>query len=54
MLMVRVDLDGINFVLGVAEATVLAWLRRTAHQTEAFNHLFLRNLPVTQVPLGER
>ena len=30
MLLVRVDLAGIGFVLGVTEATVLAWLRRAA------------------------
>jgi transposase-like protein len=35
MLLVRVELAGIGFVLGVAEATVLAWLRRAAQQVEA-------------------
>src|SRR5262245_54799078 len=32
MLLVRVDLAGISFVLGVTEETVLAWLSRAAHQ----------------------
>src|ERR671937_2709482 len=32
MLLVRVDLAGIGFVLGVTEATVLAWLGRAAHK----------------------
>jgi IS1 family transposase len=53
MLLVRVDLAGIGFVLGVTEATVLAWLRRAAHQAEALNHHLLRHLPVTQVQLDE-
>jgi IS1 family transposase len=53
MLLVRVDLTGISFVLGVTEETVLAWLRRAAHQAEAINHHLLRALPVTQVQLDE-
>src|SRR6266446_1230133 len=53
MLLVRVDLAGISFVLGVTEETVLAWLRRAAHQAEAINHHLLRALPVTQVQLDE-
>jgi IS1 family transposase/transposase-like protein len=53
MLLVRVDLAGIGFVLGVTEETVLAWLRRTAQQAEAINRHLLRNLPVTQVQLDE-
>jgi len=52
-LLVRVDLAGISFVLGVTEETVLAWLRRAAHQAEAINRHLLRNLPVTQVQLDE-
>ena len=53
MLLVRVDLAGIGFVLGVTEETVLAWLRRAAHQAEAINRHLLRDLPVTQVQLDE-
>ncbi|HEY5866170.1 MAG TPA: hypothetical protein VI542_11615 [Candidatus Tectomicrobia bacterium] len=53
MLLVRVDLAGISFVLGVTEETVLAWLRRVAHQAEAVNRHLLRTLPVTQVQLDE-
>ena len=53
MLLVRVDLAGISFVLGVTEETVLAWLRRAAHQAEAINRHLLRALPVTQVQLDE-
>src|SRR5712692_7093191 len=53
MLLVRVDLAGIGFVLGVTEETVLVWLRRAAHQAEAINRHLLRNLPVTQVQLDE-
>src|SRR5262250_3479054 len=53
MLLVRVDLAGIGFVLGVTEAPVLAWLRRAAQQAAAINHHLLRHLPVTQVQLDE-
>src|SRR5256886_9910170 len=53
MLLVRVDLAGISFVLGVTEETVLAWLRRAAYQAEAINQHLLRTLPVTQVQLDE-
>jgi IS1 family transposase len=53
MLLVRVDLAGLGFVLGVTEATVLAWLRRAAQQAEAINYHLLRHLPVTQVQLDE-
>src|SRR5258708_31871252 len=49
MLLVRVDLAGISFVLGVAEDTVLAWLRRAAQQAEAINHDRLRHPPVAHV-----
>src|SRR5712691_3578162 len=48
-LLVRVDLAGICFVLGVTEATVLAWLRRAAEKADAINRHLVRNLPVTQV-----
>src|SRR6266480_4766501 len=53
MLLVRVDLAGISFVLGVHEEMVLAWLRRAAHQAEEINYHLLRHLPVTQVQLDE-
>src|SRR6267142_7084772 len=53
MLLVRVDLAGISFVLGVTEETVLAWLMRAAHQAEVINRHLLRDLPVTQVQLDE-
>jgi IS1 family transposase len=53
MLLVRVDLAGIGFVLGVTEETVLAWLRRAAHQAEVLNRHLLRDLPVTQGQLDE-
>jgi IS1 family transposase/transposase-like protein len=53
MLLVRVDLNGIGFVLGVTEETVLAWLWRAAQQAEAINQHLLHKLPVTQVQLDE-
>jgi IS1 family transposase len=53
MLLVRVDLAGISFVLGVTEETVLGWLARAAQHAEAINAHVLRDLPVTQVQLDE-
>src|SRR5919108_2526729 len=53
MLLVRVDLAGIRFVLGVTEETVLAWLERVARKAEELNAHLLRELPVTQVQLEE-
>src|SRR5262245_48762486 len=53
MLLVRVDLAGISFVLGVTEETVLGWRRRAAHQADAINRPLLRALPVTQGQLDE-
>jgi len=53
MLLVRVDLTGISFVLGVTEETVLVWLRRAAQQAEEINRHLLCALPVTQVQLDE-
>ena len=54
MLLVKVDLAGIPFVLGVTEETVLAWLQRAAHKAEEINAHLLRDLPfVTEVQLTE-
>jgi len=53
MLLVKVDLAGIRFVLGVTEETVLAWLARAAHKAQEINVHVLRELPVTQVQLDE-
>jgi len=52
-LLVRVDLSGIAFVLGVHEETALAWLVRAAAKAHEINEPLLRDLPVTQVPLDE-
>ena len=54
MFLVRGDLTGIGCVRGVTEETVLAWLRRAAHQAEALYRHLLRHLPVTQGQLDER
>src|SRR5712664_3807788 len=48
-LVVKVDLAGISFVLGVTEDTVLAWRQRAAHQAAEINAPLLRDLLVTQV-----
>jgi IS1 family transposase len=53
MLLVKVDLAGISFVLGVTEETLLEWLRRAAHQAQKLNAHLLRELPVTEVQLDE-
>ena len=53
MLLVRVDLAGIAFVLGVTEESVLEWLRRAADKARQINEHLLRELPVTQVQLDE-
>jgi IS1 family transposase/transposase-like protein len=53
MLLVKVALSDIGFVLGVTEATVLAWLRRAAQKAHEINTHLLRDLPVTQVQLDE-
>jgi IS1 family transposase/transposase-like protein len=53
MLLVKVDLSGICFVLGVTEETVLEWLRRAAQKAQEINEHLLRELPVTQVQLDE-
>jgi IS1 family transposase len=53
MLLVRVDLSGISFVLGVHEETVLAWLVRAAAKAHEITTHVLRNLPVTHVQLDE-
>ena len=53
MLLVRVDLSGISFVLGVHEETVLAWRMRAAVKAQEINAHVLRELPVTQIQLDE-
>jgi IS1 family transposase len=53
MLLVRVDLTGIGFVLGVTEQTVLAWRKRAAEKADEVNRHLLRHLPVTQRQLDE-
>ena len=54
MLLVRVDLTGICFVLGVTEQTVLVWRKRAAEKAAEINRHLLRTLPVTQGQLDER
>ena len=53
MLLVKVDLSGICFVLGVTEETILEWLGRAARKADEINEHLLRDLPVTQVQLDE-
>lgn len=53
MLLVRVDLRGISFVLGVTEETILEWLGRAARKAAEINAQLLRDLPITEVQLDE-
>lgn len=53
MLLVKVELSGICFVLGVTEETILEWLKRAATKAAEINEHLLRNLPVTEVQLDE-
>lgn len=53
MFLVRVDLFGICFVLGITEETALEWLRRAANQAVSINAQLMRELPVTQIQLDE-
>ena len=48
-LVVKVDLAGLSFVLGVTEDTVLAWRQRAAPQAAELPAPLLRDLLVTQV-----
>jgi len=53
MMLVRVDLAGICFVLGVTEETVLEWVKKAAKKANEINEFLLRNITVTQVQLDE-
>src|SRR5262249_3674786 len=53
MLLVKVALSDIGFVLGVTEATVLAWLGSAAKKAHEIKTHLLRDLPVTEVQLDE-
>src|SRR5438874_11460428 len=53
MLLVKVDLAGISFVLGIKEETVLEWLRRTAEKAAEINAMLMKQLPITQNQLDE-
>jgi hypothetical protein len=54
MRLVRVDLSGISFVLGVPAETGLAWLGSAAAKAHEIHEQVRRDLPVTQVQLDER
>jgi IS1 family transposase/transposase-like protein len=53
MFLIRVDLAGICFVLGITEETSLRWLRRAAKQADAINAQLMRDLSVTEIQLDE-
>ena len=53
MLLGKVLFSDMGFVLGVTEATVLAWLQRAAQKAHEIKAYLLRDLPVHQVQLDE-
>ena len=53
MMLVRVDLAGICFVLGVTEETILEWLGKAAKKAHEINEILLRNVAVKKVELDE-
>jgi hypothetical protein len=53
MLLVKVELSGVCFVLGVTEEAILEWLRRAAGKAYEINEHLLRSLPVTEVQFDE-
>lgn len=52
-LLVKVDLAGISFVLGVTEETILQWLKKASPKAQEMNEPLLRELTVSQVQLDE-
>ncbi len=54
MLLVTVALSDMGFVLGVTDATVLAWRRRAAQKAHESHAHLLRDVPVPQGQLDER
>src|SRR5882672_5488191 len=53
MILVKVDLSGISFVLGVKEETILEWLRRAAEKAAEINAALMKELSITQVQLDD-
>lgn len=53
MILVKVDLSGISFVLGVKEETVLEWLKKASKKANKINEALMKELPVTEVQLDE-
>ncbi len=53
MILVKVDLAGISFVLGVTEETALQWLSRAAEKAAEINAALMKELSVTEVQLDE-
>ena len=53
MILVKMDITGIAFVLGVKKDTVLFWLDRAYKKANEINQVFLKELPVTRVELDE-
>ena len=53
MILVKVNLSGIAFVLGITEETILRWLDRAYQKAQEINKVLLKELPVTEVQLDE-
>ncbi len=53
MILVKVNLSGISFVLGVKEETVLEWLKKAQKKSKEINEELMKELPITEVQLDE-
>jgi IS1 family transposase/transposase-like protein len=53
MILVKVELSGISFVLGVKEETVLEWLKKASKKAKEINEALMKELSVTEVQLDE-
>lgn len=53
MILVKVELSGISFVLGVKEETVLEWLKKASKKAKEINEELMKDLSVTDVQLDE-
>ncbi|MEQ8192645.1 MAG: hypothetical protein ABRQ39_32065 [Candidatus Eremiobacterota bacterium] len=53
MILVKVELSGISFVLGVKEETVLEWLKKASKKAKEINEVLMKELSVTEVQLDE-
>ncbi len=53
MILVKVELSGISFVLGVKEETVLEWLKKASKKAKEINEALMKELSVPEVQLDK-